>query len=239
MEDKETKKELKFKDYLDSDVRLSFYALHKLMKGFFTKEMKKAEKKEKEYEGLWKFINNYKIRDSFSEEFKIILTVVFIVVFAIWVGDKNSIPVAHSDSDGSELEITNAHTKEDIDKGKESVEIKTDVKDANENKFESSEKSCEKNKEQKKSSELCGKDDEEEVKKIEDEKEEEERKRAAAAKPKIVKLSCREDDYGDPSESDTKGKHKDEDCCPDPDEWPKPGCTYDAHGYSIMLKGPK
>jgi len=41
-----------------------------------------------------------------------------------------------------------------------------------------------------------------------------------------------------PSKSDTKGKHRDEDCCPDPDEWPMPGCAYSAHDYSIMLKTP-
>ena len=52
------------------------------------------------------------------------------------------------------------------------------------------------------------------------------------------KLSCPEKNYGHPSKSDTKGKHTDEDCCPDPDEWPKPGCVYDAKGYSIMLSGP-
>jgi hypothetical protein len=42
-----------------------------------------------------------------------------------------------------------------------------------------------------------------------------------------------------PGYSDTKGKHMDEDCCPDPDEWPKPGCAYSASGLSLMLKGAK
>ncbi|MCX6763717.1 MAG: hypothetical protein NTZ97_03220 [Candidatus Moranbacteria bacterium] len=53
-----------------------------------------------------------------------------------------------------------------------------------------------------------------------------------------VKISCRESNYGHPGKSATKGKHMDEDCCPDPDEWPKPGCVYDAHSYAIMLSGP-
>ena len=53
-----------------------------------------------------------------------------------------------------------------------------------------------------------------------------------------ARLSCHESNYGHPSKSDTKGKHMDEDCCPDPDEWPKPGCVYDAHGLSLMLRGP-
>lgn len=39
-----------------------------------------------------------------------------------------------------------------------------------------------------------------------------------------------------PSYSDTKGKHMDEDCCPDPDEWPNPKCRYSAKDYSIMRK---
>jgi len=32
--------------------------------------------------------------------------------------------------------------------------------------------------------------------------------------------------------------HMDEDCCPDFDEWPKPGCAYSAKDYVIMLKNP-
>ena len=31
-----------------------------------------------------------------------------------------------------------------------------------------------------------------------------------------------------PSYSKTKGKHMDEDCCPDPDEWPNPRCSYSS-----------
>ena len=43
---------------------------------------------------------------------------------------------------------------------------------------------------------------------------------------------------GKPQMSKTKGRHMDEDCCPDPDEWPKPGCAYSAKDYAIMLSGP-
>jgi len=32
--------------------------------------------------------------------------------------------------------------------------------------------------------------------------------------------------------------HMDEDCCPDYDEWPKPGCAYTAEDFKIMLPGP-
>jgi len=35
-----------------------------------------------------------------------------------------------------------------------------------------------------------------------------------------------------------KGKHMDEDCCPDPDEWPNPGCAYSGSALSLMLGGP-
>lgn len=42
-----------------------------------------------------------------------------------------------------------------------------------------------------------------------------------------------------PQKSQTKGRHVDEDCCPDPDEWPKSGCAYKASNYAIMLKGPR
>lgn len=57
-------------------------------------------------------------------------------------------------------------------------------------------------------------------------------------RPLVQKISCAEkNDH--PSYSDSKGKHMDEDCCPDPDEWPKPGCTYSPSGRALMLKGPK
>lgn len=62
-----------------------------------------------------------------------------------------------------------------------------------------------------------------------------------AAKPRVrfvAKATCAEkNDH--PSYSDTKGKHMDEDCCPDPDEWPNPGCAYSAKGYSIMISPPQ
>lgn len=36
-----------------------------------------------------------------------------------------------------------------------------------------------------------------------------------------------------------KGKHMDEDCCPDPDEWPNPGCSYSSHSLAVMKARPK
>ncbi|MFA5777196.1 MAG: hypothetical protein WC906_02050 [Parcubacteria group bacterium] len=242
MSDKATKKEQNFCNllFLDMDVFL------KALENFFAKEIKKIKNKEKEYESILKFINNFKVRDSFSEELKVFSVVVFIIVSAIWLGDRSAIPIARSDDSG----ITNAQTKEtietketakevvDVEKN-ESNEKKADMKAANEYKLKTPGELCEEDKDQKRSSDLCGKDDEEKVKEIAQAKEREDRSRLVNLKPKVVKLSCPESNYGHPSKSDTKGKHMDEDCCPDPDEWPKPGCVYDAKGYSIMLKGPK
>lgn len=42
-----------------------------------------------------------------------------------------------------------------------------------------------------------------------------------------------------PKNSKTKGKHMDEDCCPDPDEWPNPHCAYSAGGLNLMRSAPK
>jgi hypothetical protein len=42
-----------------------------------------------------------------------------------------------------------------------------------------------------------------------------------------------------PRNSKTKGKHMDEDCCPDPDEWPNPRCAYSAGGLNLMRAKPK
>ncbi len=97
--------------------------------------------------------------------------------------------------------------------------------------------SCQRNKLDGQSSELCGQDGkdealEKELKKIDDLA----RARMIAARnPAAGKGRCAEaNDH--PSYSDTKGKHTDEDCCPDPDEWPKPGCVYSPAGYALMLK---
>jgi len=42
-----------------------------------------------------------------------------------------------------------------------------------------------------------------------------------------------------PSKSKTKGKHMDEDCCPDPDEWPNPHCSYSSGALGVMRAKPK
>ncbi|MFA5925844.1 MAG: hypothetical protein WC831_02825 [Parcubacteria group bacterium] len=42
-----------------------------------------------------------------------------------------------------------------------------------------------------------------------------------------------------PRNSKTKGKHMDEDCCPDPDEWPNPHCAYSSSALNLMRARPK
>jgi hypothetical protein len=41
-----------------------------------------------------------------------------------------------------------------------------------------------------------------------------------------------------PRKSKTKGKHMDEDYCPDPDEWPNPRCAYSSGGLGLMRSRP-
>jgi hypothetical protein len=54
----------------------------------------------------------------------------------------------------------------------------------------------------------------------------------------VAKSSCAEkNDH--PGYSKTKGKHMDEDCCPDPDEWPNPRCAYSGGGLGLMRSSPK
>jgi hypothetical protein len=114
-----------------------------------------------------------------------------------------------------------------------------------------SEMKCEKDRKEGRCSELCA-DIEQYIKMTKDMSDEEKRawqkvakelaskksKRAANLATNPARISCKESNDGHPSYSDTKGKHMDEDCCPDPDEWPEPGCIYSARGLALMLKGP-
>ena len=64
-------------------------------------------------------------------------------------------------------------------------------------------------------------------------------KAAAAPKVRYTSGATCAHKKDNPRKSKTKGRHMDEDCCPDPDEWPNPRCAYSAKGLAIMLKGPK
>ncbi|MDO9231591.1 MAG: hypothetical protein Q7U36_03905 [bacterium] len=63
--------------------------------------------------------------------------------------------------------------------------------------------------------------------------------KAPLPRPVVAKISCKHPS-DNPSKSKTKKhSHMDEDCCPDPDEYPKPGCVYSAKGLSILKKPKK
>jgi len=106
---------------------------------------------------------------------------------------------------------------------------------------------CKKDYENSQNSEMCGADVENKIL-LEDEQKTEAARLAAARAAAVRRamasvistthVSCPEKNDGDPGRSQTKGKHIDEDCCPDPDEWARPGCVYSPHGYALMLKGP-
>jgi hypothetical protein len=105
---------------------------------------------------------------------------------------------------------------------------------------------CEKDQEEGKCSNLCA-DIEQYIKVTKDMSEEEKRAWQKAAANFAAKKPRRSFSSGTvcaekndhPRKSDTKGKHRDEDCCPDPDEWPKPGCAYSAAGLALMMSGPR
>lgn len=109
-----------------------------------------------------------------------------------------------------------------------------------------SEVKCEKDKEDGRCSALCA-DIEQYIKLTKDMGEEEKRDWEKAVKEMVSKKPKKTFSYGarcakkndHPGKSETKGKHRDEDCCPDPDEWPKPGCAYSAAGLHLMLSGPR
>ncbi len=54
--------------------------------------------------------------------------------------------------------------------------------------------------------------------------------------PKRILLTCGEKHDKPHKSRQHKGKHIDEDCCPDPDEWPNPACAYSSGGYKMMIK---
>jgi hypothetical protein len=110
----------------------------------------------------------------------------------------------------------------------------------------SGEEKCQKDQEKGECTELCVKNEKEFIDKMSQEQKQGWAK-YIASEPRIArnlttnssKVSCKEPNNGHPSYSDNKDYfHEDEDCCPDPDEWPEPGCIYDARGLALMLKGP-
>jgi hypothetical protein len=235
----DNKKEQKLYDFLFLDAEAVFDSLKK----FFINEMRKARRKEKECESIWKFINNYKVKDSFSEEFKITLAIIFTIVFSIWIGNHNLIYAVRSDQE-SEIDFLKPDGKAGASLAENANGISTDP---DKYRFKSGEDFCNEDKEKKTSSDLCGKDDEEIVSKIE---KEEMAKRIKTEKRAVVKISAKvpyafvvaggkrvcnkKNDH--PSKSDkNKGKHMDMECCLDPDEIPNPHCYYNPAKYGKYM----
>lgn len=220
-------------------IRLYKYLLKNKIKRFLSKteEVLLREMKEDDIRIFWGYLGRLKIERNYEEEAKIFLCVILMFILATFIGGGNFLFADHF---RIFYKMSNAQAKEDPDfKITESANLDTNIEKINKYKLKSSEEICGETKNKKQSSGLCGKDDEEELKKIAEEEKRKKIQHAIASRPKIVRISCNEKNYGHPSKSDTKGKHMDEDCCPDPDEWPKPGCAYDAKGYSIMISKPK
>ncbi|MFH0969399.1 MAG: hypothetical protein V1804_02735 [Patescibacteria group bacterium] len=193
------------------------------------------EIKEEDFKAIWRKIKNEATGFTFEEK-KVFAMSFMVLLTLLWINGNGFVLIAHSE-EGS---ITNAQSKENDSNyslKEENNSGSHNVGKLNGYELKSPGEQCKDDKSNKQASELCGKDDEDEIKR---QKAEETRKASIAVttKPRAVKVSCREGSNGHPSKSDNKGKHTDEDCCPDPDEWPKSGCVYDAKGYSIMLSGP-
>lgn len=199
---------------------------------------------------FWKKIEgNFHFSETLTEEAKLFLAGIFAVAAVLWIGNGDIVLVAHSEQDA---EITNARVKESLDI-EEAASLKLDAETPDEYSAKSQDEQCAEDKEQKKSSELCGKDDEGELKKIAEEirKEKERTARAAsysAAQPvirsarlpadfKVVagrRVCGKSNDH--PGKSNKgKGKHMDMECCLDPDEYPNPNCHYSLEKYGKYL----
>jgi hypothetical protein len=160
-----------------------------------------------------------------------ILAVLINLGALIWVMNNGVVPVARSEdySDSNiEINIQTAGAQELFNsKAKPVVEDALMKKNAYDP-LSYLEEQCQRDKKNKLSSDLCGKDQIDPsispTKKV---------IVAATRRP-----SCKHNDKPHKSKQD-KGKHVDEDCCPDPDEWPRPGCVYKPSDYAIMLSRPK
>lgn len=184
---------------------------------------------------FWKRIEgNFNFSETLTEEARIFLAGIFVVGSVMWIGNGDLISIAHSEQNS---EITNAQTmgSMELKNNEDASSLKSNSEIPKVYSTKSQEAQCQEDKAQKKSSNLCGKDDTQELMKIEKER----IANAATFAPRPRVASCGLPNEGGPSYSKTKGKHMDEDCCPDPDEWAKPGCVYDALGLSILIGRPK
>jgi hypothetical protein len=161
-----------------------------------------------------------------------ILAVLINLGALIWIMNNGIIPVARSDEypdDSVKIEEQASGVREFFHSQAGPVAENTALKKNAYDPLSYLAEQCLRDKKGKMSSDLCGEDQmdpvEPQVKKV---------VKAAPRKP-----SCREENDHPQKSKQGKGKHLDEDCCPDPDEWPKPGCVYKPSDYGIMLSGPR
>jgi len=190
-----------------------------------------AMKLEDEWEKFLSEASFFKRKYEFSKE-KIVVFFLIYVMMLFWMKSNTMIFNALSSGD---ISVPYTFTFDGEDTPSVSEIKLNSLKPSNGLKVYATEEECEKDKQNQECSVECGEIDAYKDVKVPGG----EVQRVPVKKYIQLKISCREDNYGHPSySSHGKGKHMDEDCCPDPDEWPKPGCVYDAHSYAIMLGGP-
>ncbi len=175
------------------------------------------------------------------EEMKIFTAGMLTAGTIMWIGNYGFLNIAHSE------EISNAEAKPEMNLIVPE-EKKINDEALNEYKFKLSDEQCEEDKEQKKSSNLCGKDDEKELRRLEMEMQN--NISSKKYKPKVAgpvpyvsardsagRMVCnKKNDH--PQKSDKKSHkpgHMDMECCLDPDETPNPNCYYSPEKYGKYL----
>jgi len=193
-------------------------------------------------QSLKNYLRNFKIEKlSSAMATRIILTLALSFGFLLWIGN-GRISIGDELGRGSKIFIPDVHGALAAETTNSSPKPPAGDKVFNGyliNTSSFSRKQCEEAQKGRKNSEFCGEDlmDEALVTELDSFDKEYQKQHAKQIVKRAVvrKVSCRDPEQK-PSYSETKGKHVDEDCCPDPDEWPKPGCIYKPSDYAIMLK---
>lgn len=213
-----------------------FSVLGSLTGWFFKISRQKIDSRLKIYQQAWAAKSFFQVTP-----LKIIfLLIIFNLSILGWLNKENVLPIAMGKV-GEEIILGEESAVKFDDLQKESKaknsspEVLGKEKDLN---LSLTQERCQKNKLEGKSSELCGKYEkdealEKELKKIDDQAKA--RMIVRPRNPAAGKGRCAHPE-DKPRKSKEKGKHMDEDCCPDPDEYPDPKCYYTPAGYALMLK---
>ena len=195
----------------------------------------------------WKMLKNIWRKKMWQNDpARMTILVMLNVIMVFWLIDQKvlTVSLSYSYANGETVAEDNIVTNDKED-AKSTEEIKGLIEKIRKI-IPSEEEKCQKDKEKGECTDPCLKNEKE----IIDQMNREQRQgwlKYIASRPRIAgnlatgsrKVSCKEPDDGHPSYSQKNSVfHQDEDCCPDPDEWPKPGCIYDARGLALMLKGP-